>query len=91
MKTDTEAPALQAKGRARISIDPARCKACGICIAFCPTATLDADETTGKVRVADISRCIQCGLCEIRCPDFAIRVREAQGEADCEPDESSPD
>jgi 2-oxoglutarate ferredoxin oxidoreductase subunit delta len=66
---------LTAKER---SVDPVvishvRCKACGICIAFCPKECLAADEH-GKAYLAAPERCTRCGLCEVRCPDFAVRV-----------------
>lgn len=57
----------------RIDIYRAWCKACGICVAFCPTGVLEVDEA-GYPRVKDIEKCIHCGWCEIRCPDFAITV-----------------
>jgi len=57
----------------KIDIFRAWCKACGICVAFCPTGTLAKDEA-GNPYVKDIDKCINCGWCEIRCPDFAITV-----------------
>jgi 2-oxoglutarate ferredoxin oxidoreductase subunit delta len=57
----------------KIDIFKAWCKACGICVAFCPTAALAKDEA-GNPYVKDIEKCINCGWCEIRCPDFAITV-----------------
>jgi len=57
----------------RIDIFKAWCKACGICIAFCPGGVLVKDET-GYTYVKDIEKCINCGWCEVRCPDFAITV-----------------
>jgi 2-oxoglutarate ferredoxin oxidoreductase subunit delta len=65
------------KEKARIDIFEAWCKACGICVAFCPTGALGRDET-GSPYVKDIEKCIRCGWCEIRCPDFAITV-EGEG------------
>ena len=68
------------------------CKACGICVAFCPTGALAKDET-GNPYVKDIGKCIRCGWCEIRCPDFAITVgpknkRKAEGKGEeAEPEE----
>ena len=53
------------------------CKACGICIAFCPKQVLGADED-GKVTVVNADACIRCRLCELRCPDFAIYLRSEQ-------------
>ena len=57
----------------QIDIYKAWCKACGICVAFCPTGVLAKDEA-GYPYVKDIEKCINCGWCEIRCPDFAITV-----------------
>jgi len=57
----------------KIDIYKAWCKACGICVAFCPTGVLAKDEA-GNPYVKDIEKCINCGWCEIRCPDFAITV-----------------
>lgn len=57
-----------------ISIRKEWCKACGICIEFCPKHILVADEQ-GKPDAVNIDDCINCGLCELRCPDFAIIVK----------------
>jgi len=56
-----------------IDIYRAWCKACGICVAFCPTSVLGRDES-GYPFVKALEKCINCGWCEIRCPDFAITV-----------------
>jgi 2-oxoglutarate ferredoxin oxidoreductase subunit delta len=61
------------KEKPKIDIYKAWCKACGICVAFCPTGVLAKDEA-GYPYVKDIDKCINCGWCEIRCPDFAITV-----------------
>jgi len=63
----------------KIDIYKAWCKACGICVAFCPTGALAKDET-GSPYVKDIDQCIHCGWCEIRCPDFAITVEKKNKE-----------
>jgi 2-oxoglutarate ferredoxin oxidoreductase subunit delta len=65
----------------KIDIYKAWCKACGICVAFCPTGALAKDEA-GNPYVKDIKKCISCGWCEIRCPDFAIRVEQKAKEKD---------
>ncbi len=57
----------------RIDIYETWCKACGICVAFCPTGVLEKDES-GNPYVKELEKCINCGWCEIRCPDFAITV-----------------
>jgi len=51
------------------------CKACGICIAFCPKQVFDRDEA-GKARVKDPDACVGCWFCEIHCPDFAITITD---------------
>lgn len=61
------------KDTPKIDIFKAWCKACGICVAFCPTGVLATDEGSYPY-VKDIEKCINCGWCEIRCPDFAITV-----------------
>ena len=75
----------------KIDIFKAWCKACGICVAFCPTSALAKDEA-GNPYVKDIEKCINCGWCEIRCPDFAITVekktKEKKGEAEAEEEKS---
>ncbi len=67
--------AKKKKEEAKIDIFKAWCKACGICVAFCPTEVLGKDET-GSPYVKDIDKCSACGWCEIRCPDFAITVEK---------------
>jgi 2-oxoglutarate ferredoxin oxidoreductase subunit delta len=67
--------AKKKKEKPKIDIYKAWCKACGICVAFCPTGTLAKDET-GYPYVKDIEKCINCGWSEIRCPDFAITVQQ---------------
>lgn len=51
------------------------CKACGICIAFCPKKVFDKGED-GKPVVVDADGCIGCLFCETHCPDFAITIEQ---------------
>jgi 2-oxoglutarate ferredoxin oxidoreductase subunit delta len=77
----------------KIDIYKAWCKACGICVAFCPTGALARDET-GSPYVKDVEKCISCGWCEIRCPDFAITVEKkdkGRKRADETGEEEKPD
>lgn len=69
------AEAKKKKEELRIDIYKAWCKACGICVAFCPTKVLERDEA-GYPYVKEVGKCINCGWCEIRCPDFAITVEK---------------
>ncbi|NLL61587.1 MAG: 4Fe-4S binding protein [Candidatus Atribacteria bacterium] len=56
-----------------ITINEDWCKACGICIQFCPAKVLVSSER-GHPVVKNIEDCIHCRLCELRCPDFVINV-----------------
>lgn len=47
------------------------CKACNICIAFCPQDVFDPDRD-GKPIVARPEKCTQCAICWLHCPDFVI-------------------
>lgn len=51
------------------------CKACGICIAFCPKKVYDCDEA-GRPVIARPDDCVGCLFCEIHCPDFAITIQD---------------
>ncbi len=58
---------------ASITIDPALCKKCGLCIYFCPQKVLTG--TPGELpQVKDLDKCAGCRACFDRCPDFAIEV-----------------
>ena len=59
-------------GRKKLVIEPAWCKGCGICAAFCPKQALEIAD--GKVRLKEGAKCVTCGLCEMRCPDYALYV-----------------
>ncbi len=63
----------------RLHINPAYCKGCHICIAFCPKQALQPAETMNEKGyvlpvAADMERCSLCLLCEKMCPDFAIAI-----------------
>lgn len=64
---------MEKQSRVQFDFNKAWCKACGICVKFCPKDVLEKDEE-GKPVFAHPDKCIVCGLCELRCPDFAIRV-----------------
>lgn len=65
------------KPRGHVAINTERCKGCGFCVEFCPTATL---EMSGKFNskgyhypvCAHPEKCTGCDMCGMYCPDFAI-------------------
>jgi 2-oxoglutarate ferredoxin oxidoreductase subunit delta len=54
-----------------LEINLAWCKACNICIAFCPTQVFEPDRD-GKPTMARQEDCTQCTICWTHCPDFCI-------------------
>ena len=67
-------PAGPAEGRGNwVEINFSWCKSCSICVAFCPTDALTADDV-GTPSFTYPEKCTGCGLCEMMCPDFAIEV-----------------
>lgn len=56
-----------------VKVDLTLCKACGICIAFCPTKVFN-EHIDGTPIPEYEDKCTGCKLCELRCPDFAIEV-----------------
>lgn len=60
--------------RYTVAIEPRYCKACGICVKFCPAKILELRYQV--LRVTDQDRCLGCRACELRCPDFALEVKE---------------
>lgn len=62
-------------------VDESRCKACNICVSYCPSGTLAMKEDSNAIQgmmieILDQSTCIGCRDCESHCPDFAIYVAD---------------
>jgi nitroreductase/NAD-dependent dihydropyrimidine dehydrogenase PreA subunit len=67
-----------------ITVDPARCRRDGICVATCPLELITMDEN-GPVAVADAARrCVDCGHCVAVCPAGALTHR-AMSPSQCVP------
>ena len=67
-----------------LKVNPERCKACGLCMHFCPVGGLEYAEEYNAAgyhpaRQGDPEKCTGCRQCLLMCPDVAIemfRVRE---------------
>ncbi|HPF20377.1 MAG TPA: 4Fe-4S binding protein [Syntrophomonas sp.] len=69
-----------AKGRVYFHID--QCKACELCVAFCPQGILGLDEKVinilgyHPVSILRAEECTGCGICALMCPDLIIAVEK---------------
>jgi 2-oxoglutarate ferredoxin oxidoreductase subunit delta len=63
-----------------VAIDEDRCKGCGLCVAVCPTHTLQMAEGRFNIKgyppveVADPETCTGCAVCAVICPDVVFTV-----------------
>lgn len=68
------------KNNKTLVINDARCKACGLCIHFCPKSALSLGETFNESGYnfvnCDKEKCVKCGTCQTICPDVALQVKE---------------
>ena len=67
---DKKCPAGECKALASYSIDPNKCKGCGICKKQCPVGAISGEVKSAHV--IDPSICIKCGACASKCPFKAI-------------------
>lgn len=68
---------------AKIKIDKEKCKACGLCIMYCPRKLVEVSDKINKrgVKPARFKKnaekeCAGCAFCAIVCPDNAIEVHK---------------
>jgi 2-oxoglutarate ferredoxin oxidoreductase subunit delta len=70
--------------RGSVVLNISRCKACGLCIEFCPQKVLVTNEQETNVLgyhpVLDQHRekCTGCAICALMCPDLVITVKKEQ-------------
>ncbi len=71
-------PALACKALISYYIDPAKCKACLICLRSCPEDAIDGAKK--KIHIIDQDKCTNCGTCLEVCPTRFDAVKKLSGE-----------
>ena len=71
-------PALSCKELISFYIDPAKCKACMICLRKCPAEAIDGGKN--KIHIVDQEKCTKCGTCFEVCPPRFGAVTKISGE-----------
>jgi len=59
-------------------IDPNKCRACGLCIKYCPAGAIYGQKKT--VHVINQEKCIKCGTCFDVCPEKFDAIIKISGE-----------
>ncbi|HEY3354996.1 MAG TPA: NADH-quinone oxidoreductase subunit NuoF [Polyangia bacterium] len=72
-------PARSCKALIRYTIDPARCRACLICLRKCPAQAIAGGKK--QVHVIDQEQCTKCGICLEVCPARFGAVMKTSGAA----------
>ena len=67
---DKRCPAGECKALTKITIDPEKCKGCGLCKRQCPVNAIEGEPKT--VHKINQSICIKCRACVNNCPFKAI-------------------
>lgn len=67
---DKNCRALECKKMSKITINPEKCKGCGLCQKKCPVEAIKGEQR--EIRVIDQDKCIKCGTCLTSCPFKAI-------------------
>jgi 2-oxoglutarate ferredoxin oxidoreductase subunit delta len=70
---------VAARSTIAVEIDEARCKGCGLCVAFCKEAGLQLAPTPNSrgiyvARIIAGVKCCACRNCVLMCPEAAIRL-----------------
>ncbi|HET9579663.1 MAG TPA: 4Fe-4S dicluster domain-containing protein [Usitatibacter sp.] len=73
--------AVVERGIYRINLYRELCKACGLCVSWCPQKVLENDAQMYPV-AAHPELCVNCKACERHCPDFAIEVVPPQPDSE---------
>jgi NADH-quinone oxidoreductase subunit F len=75
---DKRCPALSCKELIAYYIDPAKCKACMVCLKKCPEDAIDGGKK--KIHIILQEKCTNCGTCLDVCPTKYGAVKKVSGE-----------
>jgi NADP-reducing hydrogenase subunit HndC len=67
---DKKCPAGVCKALMNYTVDPDKCKSCGLCARNCPVGAISGEKKVPYV--IDTDKCIKCGVCMEKCPFKAI-------------------
>ena len=67
---EKECKTLECKALSKITINPEKCKACGLCQKHCPVNAIQGEAR--EKRTINQDKCIKCGTCISACPFHAI-------------------
>ena len=64
---------------ATIVVNKERCKACGLCVAFCPKSVIRLSKEINQkgfhpAELTNGDQCTGCAYCALMCPEVAIEV-----------------
>ena len=67
---EKECKTLECKALSKITINPEKCKGCGLCQRHCPVNAIEGEGR--ETRTINQEKCIKCGTCLTNCPFHAI-------------------
>ncbi len=68
---EKKCPAHECRALSKVTIDPEKCKQCGLCQKVCPNSAIDGVVRQGPFKINQ-DKCIKCMACVAKCPFKAI-------------------